>query len=96
VACLLVSQTMVLCMSCLSSTTPVLCLTLRRWRRLRKAAHLGLHLRAAEEYYPVEEREAAILVKDLLRDPASWDSHIRRSVTYTVLCVIFHSLIPLH
>lgn len=43
-----------------------------RWRRLRKAAHLGLHLRAAEAYYPIEEREAAILVQDLLRDPGSW------------------------
>lgn len=45
---------------------------LYRWRRLRKAAHLGLHLRAAEAYYPIEEREAAILVQDLLRDPGSW------------------------
>ncbi|KAF5343053.1 hypothetical protein D9758_011137 [Tetrapyrgos nigripes] len=60
------------------------------WRRLRKAAHLGLHLRAAESYYPIEEREAAILVKDLLRDPASWDSHIRRSIASTMFNVVYN------
>lgn len=60
------------------------------WRRLRKAAHLGLHLRAAEAYYPIEEREAAILVQDLLRDPGSWDGHIRRSIASTMFNVVYN------
>ncbi|KAJ7163864.1 cytochrome P450, partial [Mycena crocata] len=58
------------------------------WRRLRKAAHLGLHLRAAEAYYPIEEREAAILVQDLLRDPSQWDAHIRRFYAHPYLPVV--------
>lgn len=65
------------------------------WRRLRKAAHLGLHLRAAEAYYPVEEREAAILVLDLLKEPNHWDDHLRRYAPYFTFSIVDHELISI-
>lgn len=63
------------------------------WRKLRKAAHMGLNLHAAEAYFPIQEREAALLVKSVLEDPSDWDNHCQKCVsnsysTYNLVCVL--------
>ena len=51
-----------------------------RWRKMRRAGHEGLSIRASEIYQPLQEREAALLVRDLLHVPEAWDEHLRRYV----------------
>lgn len=57
-----------------------------RWKRFRKAAHQGINIRAAEAYYGIMEREASLLVKELHKDPDSWDDHFQRFVIDSVRC----------
>lgn len=45
---------------------------------MRRAAHEGLNVRAADKYKPLQETEAARLVFNLLRDPENWDDHFKR------------------
>ena len=45
---------------------------------MRRAGHEGLNIRASEIYQPLQERDAAMLVADLLRNPEVWDNHLRR------------------
>jgi hypothetical protein len=52
--------------------------TIYRWRKLRKASHEGLNVRASEAYQPLQEKEAAVLVDNMLKDPNSWDDHLKR------------------
>ena len=47
---------------------------------MRRAGHEGLSIRASEIYQPLQEREAALLVRDLLQVPDAWDEHFRRYV----------------
>lgn len=55
--------------------------TLSSWRKLRKAAHMGLNLHAAEAYFPIQEREATLLVKSVLENPSDWDNHCQKYVS---------------
>lgn len=48
------------------------------WRRMRRAAHEGLNMRVAKDYYAIQTKEAAILADGLLKEPNSWDDHLRR------------------
>ncbi|EIM88908.1 cytochrome P450 [Stereum hirsutum FP-91666 SS1] len=59
------------------------------WRKLRKAAHEGLNVRAAEAYQPLQEKDAAVLVADLLKEPLYWDDHLKRSAASTVLTAVY-------
>ncbi|CAL1709874.1 unnamed protein product [Somion occarium] len=59
------------------------------WRKLRKAAHMGLNLHAAEAYFPIQEREAALLVKSVLEDPSDWDNHCQKSAASTILSIVY-------
>lgn len=45
---------------------------------MRRAAHEGLNVRAAEKYKLLQEIEAARLVANLLHDPDNWDVHFKR------------------
>ncbi|TFK64025.1 cytochrome P450 [Pluteus cervinus] len=65
------------------------------WRRMRRAAHEGLNARAAEAYQPLQEIEAVTLVDSLIKDPASWDDHLRRSAASSVKMSIYGSK-PIH
>ncbi|KAJ7843627.1 cytochrome P450 [Mycena olivaceomarginata] len=47
------------------------------WRRLRRAAHEGLNIRAAEKLQPQQEREAATLAAYIIRDPDEWEEHLK-------------------
>ena len=55
-------------------------LTSPSWRKLRKAGHEGLNIRAAEKYQPLQEVEAAAMVIGIMKDPDHWDDHLRRYV----------------
>ncbi|KAJ7843607.1 cytochrome P450 [Mycena olivaceomarginata] len=50
----------------------------QRWRRLRRAAHEGLNIRAAEKLQPQQKREAATLAAYIIRDPDEWEEHLKR------------------
>ncbi|KAF5343046.1 hypothetical protein D9758_011155 [Tetrapyrgos nigripes] len=70
-----------------------LLLSLRRygdlWQKMRKAAHEGLNIRASEVYRPLQEKEAAILVDNMLKDPNSWDDHMEKTAASTVLTTVY-------
>ena len=55
-------------------------LTSPSWRKLRKAGHEGLNIRAAEKYQPLQELEAATMVIDMIKDPDHWNDHFKRYV----------------
>ncbi|THU86529.1 cytochrome P450 [Dendrothele bispora CBS 962.96] len=59
------------------------------WRKLRKAAHEGMNVRASEAYQPLQEMEAAVLVDNVLKDPEGWDDHLKRSAASTVLTAVY-------
>ena len=63
--------------------------TLRRWRRVRRAAHECFHARAAAGYQPLQEKEAAVLTSGLLQDPEKWDDHFRRSASSLIMGVTY-------
>lgn len=48
------------------------------WRRMRRAAHQGLHQNAVEKYKPIQTKEATLLLNDLLQDSGNWVEHVRR------------------
>ncbi|KAF5343047.1 hypothetical protein D9758_011152 [Tetrapyrgos nigripes] len=58
-------------------------------RRLRKAAHEGFNIRASEAYQPIQEKEATVLVHNLLQDPNSWDDQLKRSAASMVLMAVY-------
>ena len=60
-------------------------LTSPSWRKLRKAAHEGLNIRAAEKYQPLQELEAATMVIDMINDPDHWNDHFKR---YVYCCAV--------
>ncbi|KAF5384030.1 hypothetical protein D9757_006947 [Collybiopsis confluens] len=60
------------------------------WRRMRRAAHQGLHQNAVEKYKPIQAKEALILINDLLMDPDDWVKHVRRAGGSTVLGVAYN------
>jgi hypothetical protein len=49
---------------------------------MRKASHERLNPHAAEAYRLLQEKEAAVLVDNMLNDPDSWSDHLKRSVLY--------------
>ncbi|TDL16829.1 cytochrome P450 [Rickenella mellea] len=59
------------------------------WRRMRRAAHEGLNIRASETYQPLQEEESAVLVSNLLQEPDEWDDHLKRSAASTVLSAVY-------
>ncbi|KAF5342805.1 hypothetical protein D9758_013368 [Tetrapyrgos nigripes] len=59
------------------------------WRKLRKGAHEGFNIRASEVYQPLQEKEAAVLVGNMLKDPNSWFDHLNRSTVSTVLTAVY-------
>ncbi|KAI0700497.1 cytochrome P450 [Cerioporus squamosus] len=62
-----------------------------RWRRMRRAAHEGLHTGVVKDYYPIQTIEAAILLKAMVRASYDWDKHMRRAAASTVLSVTYGS-----
>ena len=51
-----------------------------RWKRMRKAANIGLSAKASAEYTGLQEKEARCFLRGLLTCGGKIDSHIRRLV----------------
>lgn len=49
---------------------------------MRRAGHECLNKAIAHNFYPVQTTEAVLLTDGLLKDPTSWDSHLRRYVFF--------------
>ena len=49
-----------------------------RWRKMRRATHEALNKRVIHEYRDLQQREAASLALQLIRDPENWVRHIDR------------------
>lgn len=57
---------------------PFRLLLIDRWKKQRKAAHAGVNIRVSENYYPIMEREAALVIQEFNASPDEWDAHLRR------------------
>jgi hypothetical protein len=55
---------------------------------LRKAAIDGF-VKDVKQFYEIQTTEAVLLVSDSLANPAKWDDNVRRSMTSTVLSIIY-------
>lgn len=49
-----------------------------RFKKYRKLLHSGLNPRAVQDYRPLLERETAVLLRGLHKEPSKFISHIRR------------------
>lgn len=58
---------------------------------MRRATHEGFEARASATYHSSQEKECALLVSRILRDPTHWEKHLKRSSMSTVLNVIYGS-----
>ena len=50
------------------------------WRRMRRASQEALNKTRATEFYPLQEKEAVMLIDGMLQNPKSWDGEFRRCV----------------
>ncbi|KAF8191538.1 cytochrome P450 [Mycena galopus ATCC 62051] len=57
------------------------------WKKLRRAAHEGL-IRVASSYAPIQEREAAVLVKYMIEQPSPWVQNLKRKVQCTASTIL--------
>lgn len=55
---------------------------------MRKAAIDGF-VKDVKQFYEIQTTEAVLLVSDSLANPAKWDDNVRRSMTSTVLSIIY-------
>lgn len=49
-----------------------------RWRKMRRAVHESLHLRAVWTYQPQQEWDAAHLLTNLLEESQEWNRHFKQ------------------
>jgi cytochrome P450 len=68
-------------MSALTETT--------RWRRMRRAAHEGLHKSAAKAYNNIQMTEAVLLASGFLESPEQWEKHMRRFTTSMIMTAVY-------
>ncbi|KDR81197.1 hypothetical protein GALMADRAFT_116228 [Galerina marginata CBS 339.88] len=59
------------------------------WRKLRKAGHEGMNIRAAEKYQPLQEVEAVEMVAAIIKEPDHWDDHLKRTTASSVLSAVY-------
>ncbi|KAK0609930.1 cytochrome P450 [Bombardia bombarda] len=59
------------------------------WRRWRKQLHAGFMQRQTESYRPIQARESAVLMRDLLRGPGDFRTHIERYAASVIVTVTY-------
>ncbi len=68
-------------------------LVIFRWRRMRRVAHETFNVHASERFRPMQEREAALLVANILQEPKRWSYYCKRydstSLCYLIRLPIF-------
>ena len=50
------------------------------WQRMRRTSQEALNKIHVTEFYPLQEKEAVILVDGMLQNPNDWDGEFRRWV----------------
>ena len=56
---------------------------------MRRASNEALTKVAVQRYYPIQTKEATILVSDLLTNPENRDQHIQRTTTSTIMSILY-------
>ena len=61
------------------------------WRRMRRAAHEALTMRAVKNYNHIQTKEATILVSSLLMPSSNLkqDRHFKRLATSTIMSIVY-------
>ncbi|KAK4208371.1 Fumitremorgin C synthase [Rhypophila decipiens] len=59
------------------------------WRRWRKLLHGGFMARQSEKYRPIQALESAVLLKELLTNPAEYRDHITRYTASVIVLVTY-------
>ena len=49
-----------------------------RWQRMRRASHEALNKTRVTEFYPLQEKEAVVMIDGMLQNPKGWDGEFRR------------------
>src|SRR6266851_4414740 len=64
---------------------------LRRWRRMRRAAHEALTKRVVQNYHPIQTKEATFLTSLLLSSSASFNPEkpFHRLAASTILSIVY-------
>jgi cytochrome P450 len=64
---------------------------LNSWRRMRRAAHEALTMRAIQYYHPIQMKEATILVSLLLAPSTNLkqDRHFKRLAASTIMSIVY-------
>ncbi|SRR5260221_8181319 len=66
-------------------------MSLYSWRRLRRAAHEALTKTVLQRYYPIQTKEATILVSSLLTPSVSLnpDKQFQRLTASTIMSIVY-------
>ncbi|KAK7057918.1 cytochrome P450 [Favolaschia claudopus] len=59
------------------------------WRRMRKASHDALGPQIAKNYHSLQEREAIVLVDEMIQTPLQFNAHIKRASASIVMSIIY-------
>jgi cytochrome P450 len=60
-----------------------------RWRRMRRAAHEGLHKSAAKAFNNIQVTEAVLLAGGILESPELWEKHMRRFTASMIMTAVY-------
>ena len=60
-----------------------------RWRRMRRAAHEGLHKSAARAFNSIQTTEAVLLANGVLASPEQWKKHMRRFTASMIMTAVY-------
>ena len=60
-----------------------------RWRRMRRAAHEGLHKSAAKAFNSIQTTEAVLLANGTLASPEQWKKHMRRFTASMIMTAVY-------
>jgi hypothetical protein len=60
-----------------------------RWRRMRRAAHEGLHKSAAKAFNTIQMTEAILLANGILESPDVWEKHMRRFTASLIMTAVY-------
>lgn len=59
------------------------------WRRMRRAAHEGLHKQAAKAFNHIQLMEAVLLADGILESPERWEKHMRRFTASMIMTAVY-------
>ncbi|KAI9464785.1 cytochrome P450 [Russula earlei] len=59
------------------------------WRRMRRAAHEGLHRSASRAFNSIQVTEAVLLAVGVLDNPERWEKHMRRFTASMIMSAVY-------